>query len=130
MAKVSRREFLLVIDGEESTRRLLTARLRNEGYVCQATGNGVEAMELVLNQDVAGVLLDINLPHELGFRLLKEITSGSPDTAVIIVTDVKNTDAAIRFVRQGGLRLCHQAIQPGRRDPDCQTGAGAKAPGA
>ena len=101
MAKVNRREFLLVIDGEESTRCLLTARLRNEGYVCQATGNGVEAMELVLNQDVAGVLLDLNLPHELGFRLLKEITAGSPDTAVIIATDMKNTDVAIRFVRQG-----------------------------
>ena len=46
------------------------------------------------------VLLDINMPGKSGIELLNEVMASYPDTAVIMISAVSNSDIAIACMRQ------------------------------
>jgi putative two-component system response regulator len=97
----SMQETLLLVDDEDTVRRVLHLKLSREGYRCEQA-NGAEQMLHVLKAvPVALVLLDIKMPGKSGLELLPEVKTEYPDIAVIMATAVNDIEVAIQCLKQG-----------------------------
>ena len=97
----AKQEKILIVDDEQTIRRLLKQILSNKGYHCQEAGNAEEALEKLRNNAISLVLLDIKMPGKSGIELLPEIKTGYPDTAVIMATAVTEISVAIQCLKHG-----------------------------
>ena len=96
-----KQEGILIVDDENTVRKLLQQTLSREGYQCQEAGSADQAVDKLLNNTVALVILDINMPGKSGTELLPEIKLAYPDTAVIMASAVTDTQTAIQCMKQG-----------------------------
>jgi two-component system, NtrC family, nitrogen regulation response regulator GlnG len=92
---------LLVVEDEESLRRVLQRALEEEGYWVQTVGTG-DLARLALNETHFDVsLMDIKLPDADGLTLLKEIKEAGVDTAMILMTAQNTMRNAIGAMKNG-----------------------------
>ena len=77
---------ILVVDDEESIRRLLGQLLENSGYNCTLAANAAEAREYLEEQNFELVLSDINMPGESGLDFIRHVLALHRDTAAVMVT--------------------------------------------
>ncbi len=94
-------EGILIVDDEESVRRLLNNRLTNEGYQCLEAANASQALDELRRKKISLVMLDIKMPGKSGVELLPEIKSGYPATSVIMITATADMQTAIQCMKQG-----------------------------
>ena len=94
-------EGILIVDDEESVRRLLNKRLTNEGYQCLEAANASQALDELRRKKISLVLLDIKMPGKSGVELLPEIKAGHPDTSVIMITATADMQTAVQCMKQG-----------------------------
>ncbi len=94
-------ENILIVDDEESIRRLLLQKLSSEGYQCNEASNADQALEKLRNDAFSLVILDIRMPGKSGIKLLPEIKTGYPDTAVVMATATTDVNVAIQCMKQG-----------------------------
>ncbi|MCL4474448.1 MAG: response regulator [Actinobacteria bacterium] len=99
--KSDKETSVLVVDDEATIREVLQRTLASEGYDCATAGNVDEAVGKMQNRGFELVLTDIMMPGKSGVELLKEIQTLSPDTAVIMVTAVSDTQTAINAMKMG-----------------------------
>ena len=92
---------VLVVDDEEAVRDLLQRILQGAGYQVTTAANGKEAWYKVSLGEVEVVLLDIKMPEMSGIELLSKLTADSPDTCVIMVTAVADTETAVEAMKLG-----------------------------
>lgn len=85
---------ILVVDDDVNICELLRLYLVKEGWDVQVAYNGVKAMELFKNDAPDFVLLDIMLPGEDGFTILKNIRAVS-NVPVIMLTAKGETNDKI-----------------------------------
>lgn len=64
---------ILIVDDQQGIRVLLQEILKKEGFETEQCGNGLQAVELVRNNEFDLMLLDVNLPGLQGLDVLKEI---------------------------------------------------------
>ncbi len=94
---------LLLVDDEESFRKLVGKELAHAGYRVAAAGNLGEAREILAKQTFHLVLLDVRMPDGTGLDLLTEIKESSPETEVVMLTAYGTIEEAIRAMKQGAL---------------------------
>ena len=82
-------------------RDIVARWLTDEGYGCAKAATAEEAWEHLQHHEVHLVTLDIHLPGRSGVDLLLDIKRTYPDTAVIMLTAVGQTEAAIGTLTQG-----------------------------
>ena len=92
---------LLVVDDEESIRRILTRTLTKQGFVCYEAASADGAKEALRETAFALVLCDVNMPGESGIELVKHITLDYPDTATVMCT-VLNEPSMANLVMEMG----------------------------
>lgn len=78
-------QTILVVDDDARICRLLQRYLEQEGYSLYTASSGSEMRSKLAELQVDLVLLDVRLPDEDGFTLLKEL-SALPSLATIMVT--------------------------------------------
>ena len=93
--------IILIVDDEESIRDLLSTKLKADGYDCEVAADGNEALWKAFMKDFDIVLLDIKMPGLSGMEVLSRIVIDHPDTSVVIVTAVLDTNIAVEAMRQG-----------------------------
>src|SRR4030042_7053311 len=76
---------ILIVNGDEPSRNVISRRLLSEGYTCVVEGDSESALDKALSQEFELVLLDINLPGLSGLELLPRIVASHPDTIIIIM---------------------------------------------
>ncbi|MDD9210620.1 two-component system response regulator TorR [Aeromonas dhakensis] len=86
---------ILVVEDDAVTREKLTGYFEREGYRVTAVENGQEMRAVLTEQEVALVMLDINLPGEDGLLLTRELRARST-VGIILVTG--RSDAVDRIV--------------------------------
>ncbi|MFM4952252.1 two-component system response regulator TorR [Aeromonas dhakensis] len=86
---------ILVVEDDVVTREKLTGYFEREGYRVTAVENGQEMRAVLAAQEVALVMLDINLPGEDGLLLTRELRARST-VGIILVTG--RSDAVDRIV--------------------------------
>ena len=94
---------VLLVDDEESFRRLVAKELGHAGYQVTAAENVEHARRLLTKQLYHVVLLDVRMPDGNGLDLLAEIKESSPSTEVIMLTAYGTIEEAIRAMKQGAL---------------------------
>jgi len=113
---------VLVVDDEESVRNLLQRILEGAGYQVTTTANGKEALYKVSLGETGLVLLDIKMPEMSGLEVLSKLSSDSPDTCVIMVTSVAETETAVEAMKLGAYDYI---LKPFDRDDVLQKVLGA-----
>ena len=94
-------EYLLIVDDEATVREVLMRTLEEQGYQCLTAANAAEALAVLQTCPVDRVLSDIIMPGKSGVELLKEIRALCPDTAVMMLSAVVDTQTAIMAMRLG-----------------------------
>lgn len=88
------RAKILIVDDEESIRRLLCRILENDGYLCIAVENTQAARDILNDDRFDLIICDIIMPGESGMDLLPEIISSYPDMAVLMMSGYADTSTA------------------------------------
>jgi len=96
---------LLVVDDEESPRRVLKIELVNEGYDVQTASDGDEAIAMVDKESFDLLILDVKMPRVDGFQVLKHVKERYPATRVIMLTSFLDLKAAVEAEKLGADQL-------------------------
>src|SRR5919109_1120967 len=92
---------ILIVEDEESLRRVLQRALEDEGYWVQSVATGHLAQWALSETDFDVSLIDIKLPDIDGLTVLKEINDGGVDTSAIIMTAQNTMRNAIGAMKNG-----------------------------
>lgn len=98
---MAERARILVVDDDESIRKILTTILEEKGYVVDTAENGKEAIEKSKTKFYNVALIDIRLPDMEGTKLLTAIHETTPKMVKIIVTGYPSLQNAIEAVNKG-----------------------------
>ena len=93
--------ILIVDDDDESIREVLTAILRDEGYIVEAVDTGEKAVQATQQKFYNLVLIDIRLPDMEGTKLLTKMKDTVPKMVKIIITGYPTLQNAIEAVNKG-----------------------------
>ena len=77
---------ILIVDDQLGIRILLKEVFLQEGYEVSLAANGFEAIKIVDEQDISGVLLDMKIPGMDGIQILKKLKESHPDLPVMMMT--------------------------------------------
>ena len=91
---------ILVVDDEAGIRQSFKMVLQNQYRVLLAEDGGA-AVDILTKDTVDLILLDILLPDINGLDLLKKIKALDPDPEIIMVTAVKEIQAAVKAIKLG-----------------------------
>jgi DNA-binding NtrC family response regulator len=92
---------ILVIDDDESIRKVLASILQDKGYVADTAKDGEEAIKKTKNNFYNLALIDIRLPDMEGIELLHKLKDSTPKMIKIILTGYPSLDNAIDAVNKG-----------------------------
>ena len=92
---------LLIVDDEESFRRLTARELERSGFEVDSAGTLGEARAALTRGGYHVVLLDVRLPDGNGLDLLPEIRESLPGTDVVMLTAYGTVQEAIRAMKEG-----------------------------
>jgi len=77
---------VLVIDDEEDIRRLLADILTSGGHVVSSASNGIEALEILKEENFDLVLTDLEMPGMSGWEIARSIKKVAPETMIALIT--------------------------------------------
>ena len=92
---------VLVVEDEESLRRVLQRALEGEGYWVQTVGTGDLARNALNETHFDVSLMDIRLPDADGLAILKEMKDSGIDTSMVIMTAQNTMRNAIGAMKSG-----------------------------
>jgi DNA-binding response OmpR family regulator len=92
---------ILIVDDEEAIRGILARKLTSDGYNCEVAVDGKEALWKAFMKDFDLVLMDIKMPGISGMEALPQIITNHPDTCVIMMTAVVDTETAVQAMKLG-----------------------------
>jgi EAL domain-containing protein (putative c-di-GMP-specific phosphodiesterase class I)/CheY-like chemotaxis protein len=94
---------VLVVDDDQAIRTLFVSVLRAAGVRAIAVAAGDEALAVLEQRKIAAVLLDSNLPDDLGARLLPILRArdDSRTLPVIVVTEERDIDHRVSALESG-----------------------------
>jgi CheY-like chemotaxis protein len=76
---------ILVVDDDQSLRRVMKMQLEEAGYDVSLASNGDEAFMLLPKLRPSLVITDLQMPSS-GLELLRQISTSDIDTTVIVIT--------------------------------------------
>lgn len=112
--------IVLVVDDEDSIRKLLERWLSSWGYQVKEASNANDALALMEAEPAAIILCDVNMPVHDGIWLAEQVRSRWPQTAVIMASAAQDMETVMRMRKQGvvdyvtkpfGREMLRQALQ-------------------
>jgi two-component system NtrC family sensor kinase len=94
------RERILIVDDEDSVRRMFAACL-GERYLCATARDAQEALMRLASADYALVITDVQMPGLSGIELLRRVVEHFPETAVIMASGVQRSQRVLDALRLG-----------------------------
>ena len=94
---------VLVVDDDESSREMLSRRLRRSGYTVSAIANGVQALALARRQKFDLVLLDMIMPGLDGFQVLAKFKADPAlrEIPIIMLSALDEENGIARSIEMG-----------------------------
>ncbi|WP_019849288.1 response regulator transcription factor [Desulfitobacterium sp. PCE1] len=77
---------ILVVDDNESIRRLMKTYLIRDGYNVFIAADGLEALDLLAQEHIDLIILDIMMPHMDGYTLAKELRALQYNLPLLMIT--------------------------------------------
>ena len=92
---------ILIVDDEQSMRRIVKANLRQDSHITVEASSSLEAIALLLKEDFDVVLTDQKMEGGSGLDVLRAVQESDPTTSVIFLTAVGTVELAVESMRQG-----------------------------
>lgn len=92
---------ILVIEDEETIRKVVRRALESNGYEVYSAANGTEAIDIARRSPLDSLLSDIILPGKHGPEIVNDIRTIHPNIPVVYMTGYASEDA----VKQAGVDL-------------------------
>lgn len=102
---------ILVVDDDESLRRVTQVQLQQTGYDVTAASDGSEALAVLERFPADLVITDLKMPGMSGLELLKRIRSEYPEIVVIMVTAFGTIENAVEAMRAGAYDYTTKPVQ-------------------
>lgn len=94
------KQRILVVDDDQSLRRVMKIQLEEAGYEVVLASNGDEAFSLLSELRPSLVITDLQMPSS-GMDLLRQIATSDIDTTVIVITAFATVETAVEAMRIG-----------------------------
>jgi CheY-like chemotaxis protein len=95
--------YVLVVDDEESIRKLLMRWLAGWGYQAKEAGSANDAIETMNGEPAAIILCDVMMPVHDGIWLAEQVRARWPQTAVIMASSAQDMETVMRMRKQGAV---------------------------
>jgi len=106
---------ILVVDDVEQNLVAIEALLARPGVRVLKAGSGVAALEILLVQEVALILLDVQMPNMNGFELA-ELVRGNPQTRAIplifMTAAINEPQRSFRGYQAGAVDFLYKPVEP------------------
>lgn len=102
---------ILVIDDDKDVRWSLNNYLMNRNHQVYLATSGVEGLEILRREKVDIVITDIMMPGMDGFEVLQKVRDIAPQTDVMVITGVNETEHAFRALREGAFDFFTKPLQ-------------------
>ena len=103
---------ILVVEDDESLRRVTQVQLENCGYATAVAADVPEALKILAAEQRELVITDLNLPGMSGLDLLKKIRVEYPETTVVVVTAYGTIETAVEAIKAGAYDYIAKPVHP------------------
>lgn len=97
----NRNKKILVVDDDESLRRVIEYNISEEGYDVLPCDSGKKAIEIFKENEIDLVITDLQMPEMGGIELIKQIRAIAPSAMVIVITAFGTVDTAVESMKLG-----------------------------
>lgn len=102
---------LLIVDDSSVMRRTIEKNLQNYDLeIIGQAANGVEAVQMVMDEKPDVVTLDITMPEMDGIACLEEIMKINPDTKVMIITALADKLTGLTALDKGARGFMYKPV--------------------
>lgn len=112
---ILRRMRILVVEDQDSIRRMIEALVQARGYDVTAVASGTKAIDVAMTNPPNLVLLDLNLPGQYdGFEVCRRLR-GDPATSrvpVVIISALDDQDSRNRATEAGATSYYTKPFSP------------------
>jgi len=102
----------LIIDDEESIRRITSVALASEGCEAVAVESGAAALKRVANEHFDVAFLDLKLKGENGLEVLVELRKNAPVLDVVLFSAYANVPTTVEAMRRGAVDVLAKPFTP------------------
>lgn len=95
------KKTILVVDDDESLRRVTQMQLEEAGYEVLTAGDAAQSLQILEQTAPTLVITDLKMPGMSGIELLRRLRSGYPDTTVILITAFGTVQTAVQAMKAG-----------------------------
>lgn len=106
---------ILVVDDEETVRKLITMVLQSEGYAVDTASNGLEALKAIDTDPPALVIADIMMPELSGLELVEGLRH-HPHTNALPIIFITASDDPKHFAQSVNLKARQFISKPFAND--------------
>jgi two-component system response regulator AtoC len=92
---------ILIADDELNMLLVIEAMLEKEGYAVVTAGDGIEALRILEDEDIAVIVTDLKMPKLDGLGLLSRVVKEYPSIPVIIITAHGTVETAVEALKKG-----------------------------
>ena len=94
-------ERILLIDDDDSLRRVTAHNLERAGFAVRSAASGREGLKLFAGGGFELVITDVKLGDLDGLAVLAAVKEQAPETPVLVITAFGSIDLAVRAMQQG-----------------------------
>ena len=98
-------DTILLIDDDESLRRVTEYNLSEAGFDMITAGSGQQGLKLFSKNNPALVITDVKLGDMDGLEVLAAIKRESPETPVIVITAFGSIEMAVKAMHEGAFNF-------------------------
>ncbi len=103
---------LLVVDDEQTIRKLCVTVGEALGFVCLEAESGESALSLLEEQSVHMVLTDMVMPHMSGLEFLEKVKKLLPRTEIALMTGHGSIETAVQAMKLGAYDYITKPFSP------------------
>src|ERR1700690_1792169 len=103
---------LLIVDDEQTIRKLCVTVGEALGFICLEAESGESALALLEEQSVHMVLSDMVMPHMSGLEFLEKVKKLLPRTEVALMTGHGSIETAVQAMKLGAYDYITKPFSP------------------
>lgn len=105
---------ILIVDDERSIRNTLKDILEVESYQVDVVESGIEALDLIKENNYDVVFSDIKMPQMDGVELLQKIKVNNPEMPIIMISGHGTIETAVDCIKKGAYDFIEKPIDLNR----------------
>src|SRR3990172_1210397 len=103
---------ILVVDDDESLRRVMQVQLAQSGYEVTTAANANHALTLLQQSPYDLAITDLQMPGGSGLELLKKVRAEYPEVIVVMITAFGTVETAVEAMKAGAYDYLTKPVHP------------------